>query len=299
MSDSGISELIETAINANLLKARVAYPAIVEKFDATNQTVDVQITIMQIRDGISEPISILVGLPIIIPSVQGFHITMPIKAGDEVLCVFADRCIDSWWLDGKVSKQPIHRVHSISDGFAIIGVNSKPNVITNYATDDLVIRNDSGDQEIRLNANKDIVINTPSNVNVTCSDATIDCQNSTVNAATAASVTTQSATIDTGTMAITCSTSFTVNSPIIDMTGATSINMTSAAVTSTTPLHTVTGLLGCAGIGAGAPPVTGEAVIGGNTTVQGNINVTGLVDGVSISTHTHQDAENRATTPPN
>lgn len=170
-----LADLIKTGVNTGLLNTYVCYPAIVKSVNVSNQTITAQIAIQRIVDGENQSISVLVGVPLVFPTVQGFHITMPIKADDEVLIVFADRCIDGWWVEGGVKPQATHRVHHISDGFALIGVNSKPNSVSNYSADDLEIRNTEGDQKITLKQNKDINITTTANINVSCVNASVDC----------------------------------------------------------------------------------------------------------------------------
>ena len=145
-----LEQLVKTGVRRGLLGTFVSYPALVESFNPVDQRITAQVAIMQIINGVDTPLAILVDIPIVLPTVQGFHITMPVKMGDEVLLVFADRCYDSWFNTGKVSVQTEHRVHSPSDGFAMIGINSEPNVITDYATDAVEIRNTEGDQKIRL-----------------------------------------------------------------------------------------------------------------------------------------------------
>lgn len=83
-------------------------------------------------------------------------------------------------------------------------------------------------------------------------------------------VTTQTLTVNCQTAEITASESASVDSPEVLVTcdqatvdASTSVDITSPAVTADTPLLTVTGLISCAGIGAGAPPVSGKAVVAG------------------------------------
>jgi protein gp138 len=87
----------------------------------------------------------LLDVPICFPSGGGFLITYPIAAGDEVLVVFASRCIDSWWQNGGFSNIPMEfRMHDLSDGFAIPGPRSQPNVASSISSTDLQIRSFDG-----------------------------------------------------------------------------------------------------------------------------------------------------------
>ena len=170
---SNVIEAIKSGVRAGLLDTMVSMPAIIDSFDAEAQTVKAQIAIKRIVDGEDEPYMLTVDAPVLLPTVQGFHLTMPIQKGDECLLIFADRCIDNWFDTGDVSSQAEHRVHHISDGFAFIGGNSKPNAIPGYSTDSMVIRNTANDQKITLKPSGDIDIETTANVNVTCKQAVV------------------------------------------------------------------------------------------------------------------------------
>ena len=107
----------------------------------------------------------------------------PLKKGDEVMIVFASRCIDAWWYNGgtdtngnPVTRAPMeNRMHDFSDGFVIPGVKSLPRAqsISNvpYADsstyDQVELRTDDGNAMIAINVQShNIVINTSSNVNI-------------------------------------------------------------------------------------------------------------------------------------
>jgi hypothetical protein len=141
-----------------MINARVAGPAKITSFNADLQRVDVQLMIQQIINGKNVSHAILVDLPLVFPTAGDYCITFPIAVGDEVLTIFADRCIDGWLKSGDISRQVTHRVHDISDGFALVGVNSEPNKIGSYSTDHLEIRNRTGDQVIRLHNGGNIEI---------------------------------------------------------------------------------------------------------------------------------------------
>ena len=168
-----LQDAIKTGVRAGLLNTMVSAPAIIKSFNPATQTVTAEIAIKRIVDGENVSYPLLLDVPVILPTVQGFHITMPIKAGDEALVVFADRCIDNWHKLGGTQKQAEHRAHHISDGFAIIGVNSEPNKITGYDAENMTIRNTSNNQKITLKASGDIEVDTVKDVNINCANANI------------------------------------------------------------------------------------------------------------------------------
>jgi Phage protein Gp138 N-terminal domain len=71
-------------------------------------------------------------------------VTFPIGAGDEVLVVFGERCIDGWWQTGKVSPQTEIRMHDLSDGFAIPCPMSQPKAMPNISSDSAQLRTNDG-----------------------------------------------------------------------------------------------------------------------------------------------------------
>lgn len=56
-------------------------------------------------------------------------ITTPVKVGDQCLIIYNDRSIDSWFQDKKQSTLSSNRLHSISDGVALVGINSSKDAI--------------------------------------------------------------------------------------------------------------------------------------------------------------------------
>jgi len=205
---SSISDVVKEGVKTGLLNARVSYQAIVDSFDPVEQTITAFIAIQQIIDDKNVTLPILVDVPIVLPSVQGFHITMPIKKGDEVMVMFADRCIDAWFANGGIQKQSEHRVHHIADGVAIIGINSKPNVITNYDSENMTIRNTANNQKMIFKANGDIEVETNKDVNVKCSNISVSASG---NASVSVS---GNATMDVSGSTVLTAQATTVNSPL-------------------------------------------------------------------------------------
>ena len=107
-----------------------ALPGIVTKFDPAKMTCEVQPAIKGYVRGPKGDASwvkmpLLVDCPVVFPGAGGFTLTFPIKAGDEVLVIFAARCIDSWWQSGGIQVQAELRLHDLSDGFVIPGPRSQ------------------------------------------------------------------------------------------------------------------------------------------------------------------------------
>lgn len=108
---------------------RVALPGIVQSFDPGAVTAVVQPAIRSVEtdnDGnrITKNYPLLVDVPVVFPRGGGCTLTFPVKAGDECLVIFADRCIDFWWQNGGVQEPVDDRVHDLSDAFCIVGPQS-------------------------------------------------------------------------------------------------------------------------------------------------------------------------------
>jgi hypothetical protein len=137
-----------------LCKLRVAAPGIVQSFNATKQTVTVQLAIREnvVQNAVVTPIAIdiLQDIPIFMPRAGGFLLTLPVKQGDECLVIFADNCFDAWWQSGGIQNQVDRRRHDLSDGFAIIGPWSQPRVVSNYPTNSAQLRSEDGNTMVEV-----------------------------------------------------------------------------------------------------------------------------------------------------
>ena len=88
-------------IQQDRLNLHTALPAKVVTFDPEKQTVTLAVQIkMQLANGSGEDIPPLVDVPVSFPRGGGFAVTFPLKAGDECIAIFSERCIDGWWHSG-------------------------------------------------------------------------------------------------------------------------------------------------------------------------------------------------------
>lgn len=127
-----------------------AMPAIVQTVDLAKMTCVVQLAVQgRFEDNQGNitwtNIGVLHDVPLVFPRAGGFSITFPVAAGDEVLVVFASRCIDFWWQNGGYANKPAeYRMHDLSDGFAIPGPSSQPRVLSAISATDIQIRDTAG-----------------------------------------------------------------------------------------------------------------------------------------------------------
>lgn len=82
---------------------------------------------------------ILLDCPVVVLSGGDFSIKIPIKKGDDCLVLFNDRDIDNWFRSGQVAALASPRLHSISDGIALVGINSLKSSLAGYDEDRMII----------------------------------------------------------------------------------------------------------------------------------------------------------------
>lgn len=148
-------ESLRMAMEDKQAEIWTALPGVVASVDLAAQTVAVQPAIqgsVSAPDGSVQNVNLplLVDVPICWPRAGGFALTFPVKAGDEVLVVFASRCIDSWWQSGGVGAQAEARMHDLSDGFAILAPTSQSKKLSDVQTDGVEMRTESRSTFIRL-----------------------------------------------------------------------------------------------------------------------------------------------------
>ena len=139
---------------------RVALPGVIKFFDPDTQLCSVQIVISEniiLNELIkATPIPILDDVLLMLPGDSEWCITFPSLIDSECLVMFADMCISAWSTNGAgssgVQNQEVTRRHNLSDGFAMLRPRSQPNVIPNYSTTALEIRNLEGSTKIALSA---------------------------------------------------------------------------------------------------------------------------------------------------
>lgn len=164
-------EGIRSAIEGFLVNVWTALPGIVQSFDPGKMTLVVQPAIRAaVRDSKGKQtwveLPLLLDVPVVFPAGGGFCLTLPIQQGDEVLVVFASRCMDAWWQSGGIQNQIEFRLHDLSDGFAIPGPRSVPNAFSGISTNTAQLRNLDGSAYIELAAGGVVNIVAPGGVNI-------------------------------------------------------------------------------------------------------------------------------------
>lgn len=88
-------------------------PGVVVSFDDTSRTAEIRLA--------GDRLPVLKGVPVFMP------VPFTVSPGDLCLVVFADREIDSWLTGAECHSL---RMHSLSDGFAFVGFDTAPSVLS-------------------------------------------------------------------------------------------------------------------------------------------------------------------------
>lgn len=160
-------EAQRAALDGRQARIRTAAPGIVAAVNLQAQTVSVQLAIQGSVEGpdgatVAVNMPLLVDVPLVWPRGGGFAITFPVQAGDEVLVVYGDRCIDSWWQSGGIGAPLVPRMHDLSDAFAILAPTSQPKRLVNVYALGLEIRTTGGGSYIRMDRDGAVSIVSPS-----------------------------------------------------------------------------------------------------------------------------------------
>lgn len=151
ITDPSLRDLMDIASRETMLLMNCCHVATIQSFDSSNLTVTATINYKQTfsnrnEDGTYSPVAIdypvIIDCPVYLPQGGTCALTMPISPGDTCLVIFNDRDLDNWLSDGATTlRNASSRLHSFSDGIALIGVRSFSNPITNYDPDRAVLRN--------------------------------------------------------------------------------------------------------------------------------------------------------------
>lgn len=156
-----LAEALERIMRVYGANFFVCRPARVNSYDASTQTVNCTPTLRRTKetpDGneVREP-ALIEDVPVCFPRGGGYFVSFPIKAGDYVLLVFADRALDLWLENGGIVDPVLLRRHSVKDAIAIPGVYPAPDALSDASGSDMVLGKDGGSQ-ITINDAGDVSI---------------------------------------------------------------------------------------------------------------------------------------------
>ncbi len=96
------------------------------KYNQTDGTVDIQLKDkIELENGKIISRSQLINCPFFVLQGANAGVIMPSPVGCDCIVLFNDRDIDNWWINGSENIPATNRLHSLSDGIALIGIYSK------------------------------------------------------------------------------------------------------------------------------------------------------------------------------
>ena len=154
-------EAFHTGFDGRQRDMWTALPGHVLSFDPEKMTAvvqpSIQAVVTDIRTGKKQPQNLpkIPDVPMHLPRGGGYTVTLPIKAGDEVLLVFCSRNIDNAWQHGGTQPPWDKRMHDLSDAYAIPGTFSQAKKIENWNGSTAQLRSDDGKRYIELDNDND------------------------------------------------------------------------------------------------------------------------------------------------
>lgn len=134
---SDVLALQKTDVFASLNCVKVGR---ITKFDGTEKTAQIQILFKrQYPDGTAASYPVLLDCPVFTLQGGGAYVQMPIAVGDHCMVLFSDRSLDDWFQNGSEAIPSNPRMHDISDGIAIVGLNPLSNSGPVTPTDKVLI----------------------------------------------------------------------------------------------------------------------------------------------------------------
>ena len=120
---SALLTKVETRVFQNMNCVKIGR---ITAFDAVKRTAKVEVMFRRLlADGKTiQDFPLLQDCPVFTLQGGGSALTVPIAAGDECLVLFSDNNIDAWYEAGQPALPYDGRRHDISDGIAIVGLNS-------------------------------------------------------------------------------------------------------------------------------------------------------------------------------
>lgn len=138
-----MAQVLQDAFEGRLCNLHTAMPGRILSYDASKQTAKIQPELKRkFRDGSVLDIPVISDVPVVMPRAGKAFISLPLKPGDQVLLIFAERSLDTWKVSGgSVDPTTESRKHDFSDAFAIPGGYPESNP-AEMSADDVLIVND-------------------------------------------------------------------------------------------------------------------------------------------------------------
>ncbi len=149
--DPSMSDLLNLFKKDLLINLNCHHVGIIQEFYPDDQTASVTIaykkTIFEPDKvtGIYNPVLVnyplISQMPVIVLGGGTASLTFPISPGDECLVLFNDRDIDNWFSSGQVGPVATPRLHSFTDGVALVGLRSLKSSLKTYSDEYATLQN--------------------------------------------------------------------------------------------------------------------------------------------------------------
>jgi hypothetical protein len=161
--DPSFDESLEAVINAELAEVHTALPAKVVKYaDGKADVKPVILRVYEAEDGTEQTVAypVITNVPVMNLRGGGAFISIPLKAGDPVWLLFAQRSLDKYLeTDGTQDLDTEDaRRHHLSDAICYPGGGTWRNAIPNAHADDLVIGLEDGKVELHITPGGEVCI---------------------------------------------------------------------------------------------------------------------------------------------
>ena len=115
--------MLRSAIDGRLEGIHTSLPGRIESYDYKTQKASVKPLVKRVyRDGRTESLPVIDAVPVVFPRSGGASLTFPVKRGDGVLLVFAERALENWLTSGGEQEPGDPRRFDLTDAIAVPGL---------------------------------------------------------------------------------------------------------------------------------------------------------------------------------
>lgn len=159
--DAQIAATAEGAFSAQMenrfKNLHTSLPGIIASFDPVTQMASVQPAIQRVfTENGAVNLPLCVDVPVAFPGGGGYFLTFPVQPGDECILLFSERAIDLWHVQGGTRPPAEYRLHDLSDGMALVGLNSQPNKIPAFSAANTELRSRDGQTRVTMKPDGEI-----------------------------------------------------------------------------------------------------------------------------------------------
>lgn len=139
--EATLTTIVSDAITNRLKNLHTCLPGIIQSFNSETGLAQIQPAIKRLLvTGEEIELPRLINCPIGIMRTANYSITFPVAKNDECMIHFTERSLDTWIKFGEVRKPNDLRMHAISDAYFIPAYTSQKQVVSEYDTNNLVMR---------------------------------------------------------------------------------------------------------------------------------------------------------------